>query len=81
MPTFIDGRSDQLFLGDFMPTLYESIDKDDTRAFAALLDRYEVDWRWSARSRRATRFAAMSDWIEVHRDATAAVFARKTPRR
>lgn len=82
VPTFIDGRSDQLFLGDFMPTLYDSIDRDDTRAFAALLDRYEVDWALvGAQSKRATRFAAMSDWTEVHRDATAAVFARRTPRR
>ncbi len=78
VPTFIDGRSDQLFLGDFMPTLYDSIDNDDTRDFAALLDRYGVEWSLvGATSKRAIRFAAMSGWAEVYRDETSAVFARK----
>jgi len=61
-----------------MPTLYDSIDNDDTRDFATLLDRYGVEWSLvGATSKRATRFAAMSGWAEVYRDETSAVFARK----
>jgi hypothetical protein len=78
VPTFIDGRTDQLFLGDFMPKLYDSLDKDDTKDFSDILDRYGVEWALvRSDSTRAKRLAVMPGWTEVHRDETAAVFARK----
>ena len=78
VPTFIDGRSDQLFLGDFMPKLYDSIATDDTRDFSEILDRYGVSWALvRSDSARDRRFAVMPGWIQIHRDETAAVFARR----
>ena len=42
--TFVDGRTDQLFLGDFLPGLQRALDSRDDAGFAALLTRYKVTW-------------------------------------
>ena len=76
--TFFDGRTDQLFMGDFIPTLVAALEKKDTGDFSALLARYQVSWALvPTDSVEAKRFRAMPDWRLVHDDAIAAVFARR----
>ncbi len=77
VPTFIDGRSDQLFGGGFMSGLNDSLRGGDRDRFAGILDRHAVTW---ALVRPGTAEAAMLDalpgWRDVYRDEVAVVLAR-----
>ena len=73
--TFVDGRTDQLFLGDFLPTLAKAVAASDDTAFGALLQRYHVTWALvRTHSDDATHLARMPGWTTIHDDAVAAVF-------
>lgn len=73
--TFVDGRTDQLFLGAFLPELAHAIASKADTEFAALLRRYHVTWALvRAGSRDAAHLAAMPGWVKIHQDDVAAVF-------
>lgn len=76
VPTFIDGRSDQIFLGGFTHALHAAVAAPDAAAFAGLLDRYGVTWALVRRDSRETEHLNRLAWKPVHADAVAAVFAR-----
>jgi hypothetical protein len=44
IPTFIDGRTDQLFLGEFANTLAETVTPNGAGAFTRQLDDYKIGW-------------------------------------
>jgi hypothetical protein len=76
--TFVDGRTDQLFLGGFITTLYRSLAAADHQGFANLLDRYHVTWALvGARSPSAGHLDALPGWRRVHVDDVALVYARR----
>lgn len=44
IPTFIDGRTDQLFLGGFMTRMSKAAGDDQPAQLSALLDDYKIGW-------------------------------------
>ena len=73
--TFVDGRTDQLFLGGFLPALAHAITSKDDTDFAALMKRYNVTWALvRAGSRDAGHLASIPGWTKIHQDPVAAVF-------
>jgi hypothetical protein len=78
--TFVDGRTDQLFLGRFRPELEEALASPDSAAFAAMMERFGVTWAIvQTGSPDARQFRQMQGWRQVHADSDATVFARSTP--
>lgn len=75
VPTFIDGRSDQLFLGGFMNGLDRALAASEPERFAALLARYRVTWALVRREgRSADQLRRLEGWRLLHEDETAAVY-------
>lgn len=75
VPTFIDGRADQIFLGGFITEIHHSATSPDKGRFPGLLDRYGVTWALvRPASGEARRLDATADWSRVHEDPVAAVF-------
>lgn len=75
VPTFIDGRTDQLFLGGFLGAFSRAHDGAAPAPLLALAARHGATWAMvEANSRAAGHFDA-AGWTQVHRDPVAAVFA------
>ncbi|MGP9821714.1 hypothetical protein ACTZWW_16985 [Salinarimonas sp. NSM] len=78
VPTFIDGRSDQLFLGGFMHESMGVLEAPDATAVTAMADRWDVGWALTATDTLLDRqLAGAAGWREIHRDGDAAVFVRE----
>ncbi len=76
--TFIDGRTDQLFLGGFFTEVRRAESSPDHRRFARLVDRHRVRWALVASKSRARRHLdALPDWRRVYADSVALVYARR----
>ena len=75
--TFVDGRTDQLFLGEFMPDLVKAIDDADHRAFAAIVARSKASWALiRPHSKTSAHFDAMPGWTRLYEDGHAATYVR-----
>ncbi|KAB0682635.1 hypothetical protein [Aureimonas leprariae] len=75
--TFIDGRTDQLFLGGFMRRLVELEDGTDPTAFAAFIEAHGATWALT--DVKASGFRQLSKatgWRRVYDDGSAAIFER-----
>ena len=76
IPTFIDGRSDQLFGGGFLGQLYRTLD-GPTHGFRELLDKHDIRF---ALVRPKTRDAYALDegegWRRLYADDTAILYER-----
>lgn len=78
VPTFVDGRTDQLFLGSFLGDLTQAVDSKDDTAFAALLARYGIGWALvRSGSNDARHLAHLPSWQLIHSDEIASVFIRR----
>jgi hypothetical protein len=74
--TFIDGRTDQLFLGGFMSEVRRTEMSASDSGFARLIGRYGVRWALVQPESDASRHLdALSGWRRVYADAVAAVYA------
>ena len=74
--TFVDGRTDQLFLGDFMPGLMRALKSKSNADFAALLAKYHVTWALvRTGSKEVAHLSTMPGWTRIHSDDVATVFA------
>jgi hypothetical protein len=79
--TFIDGRTDQLFLGDFLPKLEAAVADADDTAFTRILDHYRVGWALvRTGSRDSVHLSRMAGWSRVYADDVANVFIRADAR-
>lgn len=77
VPTFIDGRTDQLFLGGFISGLHAVADASQSGPFLDFVARYGVTWALvQAGSPELRHFEAAPGWALIHRDATASVYTR-----
>jgi hypothetical protein len=77
VPTFIDGRNDQLFIGGFAAAWYGAQAAEDDAAFLELLRRHGVTWALLRPDGGAARkLDRLPGWRRVHADATAVVFLR-----
>ena len=75
--TFIDGRTDQLFLGDFLPDLTKAIDDKDGRAFSDIVTKSGAGWALiRPHSETSAHFDAMPGWKRLFQDEHAATYAR-----
>jgi hypothetical protein len=74
--TFIDGRTDQLFLGGFTDALYTALSAHRAGSFIEILDRHNVSWAIVEQQSAASIKLRSLNWRLVHRDASAAVYAR-----
>ena len=75
--TFVDGRPDQLFLGNFMPSLVQALKEKDPAGFTGILDRYDARWALvSSGSLESNKFAGLPGWKKVYSDGVADVFSR-----
>lgn len=76
--TFIDGRADQLFLGDFLPALDRALKSKSDRSLEALLNRHHARWALvRSGSAAAGHLTTMAGWTRIYQDDVAAVFARQ----
>jgi hypothetical protein len=77
LPTFIDGRTDQLFGGGFM-TEDRTIVINRPREFIGYLDKYRISIGLVApNSIEAQGFRASSDWVRVYGDDVSELFVRR----
>ncbi len=75
--TFVDGRTDQLFLGSFLPDLKHAIDDKDDATFAGVVARNKIGWALiRPRSRVSAHFDRMAGWTRVFEDETSAAYVR-----
>jgi hypothetical protein len=76
VPTFIDGRNDQLFIGGFATALYAAEADSDDAPFRALLDRHGITWALLLPGSEAAAKLDRAGWRRVHEDAVAVVYLR-----
>lgn len=80
IPTFVDGRTDQLYLGGFISGLFRAVRAPDGTAFLALLDRYGVTWALVRTGGAESRHLdGAAGWSRLHQDPVAAVYRRTGP--
>lgn len=76
--TFIDGRSDQLFLGGFMDSVEKATLSADPAELETLVARHGVTWSLlRTGSPEAAQFTRMPSWRLVWADSVAEVFSRE----
>ncbi|MDP4023453.1 hypothetical protein Q8W71_12515 [Methylobacterium sp. NEAU 140] len=77
--TFIDGRSDQIFLGGFTRAVHAAADAAEDEPFLALLDARGVTWALvRTGSPEARHLGGAAAWSAIYADPVASVFARRT---
>jgi hypothetical protein len=74
--TFIDGRTDQLFLDGFFTAENEALKSRHSGDFDRLLARHGVTWALVRTRSSATRHLEALAWRKVYADSVAAVYAR-----
>lgn len=78
VPTFIDGRSDQIFLGGFTRAVNEAAAAAGNEPFLDILDAHGVTWALvRTASAEARQLDRADGWTAVHVDPVARVFARR----
>ena len=75
--TFIDGRTDQLFLGGFLTAENDALKSRDSGDFARLLNGYGVTWALVKAASDAARHFDALGWRKVYADPFAIVYARR----
>ena len=76
--TYIDGRADQLFLGDFIRDFIASSDPDGQPLFARLLNDHNITWTLLPPSDTRNAFLAqMPQWQKTFSDPYAVIYERK----
>ena len=76
--TFVDGRSDQLFLGGFFTRLVEANKAPQPNQLGKLLDDFRIEWAFvGARKPEAELFPLLEGWRLLHKDDAAHVYVRR----
>jgi hypothetical protein len=76
IPTFIDGRTDQLYIGGWRRRLEAALHADGPQALAAFMAPYGPTWALLIPDTPEARQIAALGWREVHRDTHAVVLSR-----
>lgn len=75
--TFVDGRTDQLFLDDFLPDMIKAIDDKDNSNLTRIVAQDRIGWAMiRPHSKTSAHFDTMPGWSRVYEDEHAAVYAR-----
>ncbi len=76
--TYIDGRAEQLFLGDFMTRYIDSGEETGRDALAKIISDKDIGWAlFQPDDRRSKFFSEMPDWQRAYGDESAVVWERK----
>jgi hypothetical protein len=76
--TFIDGRTDQLFIDGFFSSLREAEASGDELKIASLLQRHKVTWALlRANSSASAKLEKLENWEKVYQDDVATVFLKR----
>jgi putative flippase GtrA len=77
VPTFIDGRTDQLFLGGFLDRFMDAILSKETDKLGEMLDQHGVSWAFvTAATKEAALLERLRGWRLLHANEQAKVFVR-----
>jgi putative flippase GtrA len=77
VPIFIDGRTDQLFLGGFFDRFMAAIQSKDTDKLGELLDQHGVSWAFvTAATKEAALLERLRGWRLLHQNDQAKVFVK-----
>ncbi len=77
VPTFIDGRTDQLFLGGFLDRFMAAILSKETDKLGQMLDQHGVSWAFvTAATKEAALLERLRGWRLLHQNGQAKVFVR-----
>lgn len=79
VPTFVDGRTDQLFLGGFLKDLESARTSPLPFHLLAILRHRGVSWALVASGAPETALLERAGWRTIHRDPVATVFAAPEP--
>ncbi len=74
--TFVDGRTDQLFLDGFITRLNRAIDEKPSMDFADLLAERKVGWAIVRTQSKDARHLAEMGWPKIFEDKVAAVYVK-----
>ncbi|MDE2383150.1 MAG: hypothetical protein KGO53_00910 [Alphaproteobacteria bacterium] len=74
VPTFVDGRSDQLFLGQFWADLKASIRPDGKAAFDKILASQNIRWTLLKPDDLRNLFLASEGWQKAYEDKYATIY-------
>jgi hypothetical protein len=76
--TFVDGRTDQLFLGGFFTRLAEACYAPQSNQLRQLLDDFKIEWAIvGALKPEAALFPMLDGWRPLHKDDAAHVYVRR----
>jgi hypothetical protein len=77
IPTFVDGRTDQLFLGKFATTLAETRKSEGAETFVRQLDEYKIDWTLLRKvDARNLVLGRLPLWQRAYGDSDATIYQR-----
>jgi hypothetical protein len=69
VPTFIDGRTDQLFLGGFTDTVIKTIRGKDAQKLQSLIEKHGASWAFvDADTNEAELLDKFPDWKRIYKD-------------
>lgn len=75
VPTFVDGRTDQLFLGGFLTALERARTSPAPDTLLALLQSHQVTWALVTTGQADASLLDRAGWRTIHRDSVATVLA------
>lgn len=74
--TFIDGRAEQLFLGDFFPNYINSGKHDGAKLFKELLDKNQVTWTLLPSDDLRNGYAETLGWKKAYSDDKTMIYTK-----
>ncbi|MCX7324823.1 MAG: hypothetical protein NTZ14_10385 [Hyphomicrobiales bacterium] len=79
VPTFVDGRTDQLFLGGFLTALERARTSPSPEALLVLLQSRQATWALVATGQAEAGLLDRAGWRTIYRDSVATVLAAPGP--
>jgi len=74
--TFIDGRAEQLFTGDFFPEYVNSGKHDGAKLFKELLDRHKINWTLLPADDLRNGYLDLLGWKKTYSDDKAMIYTK-----
>lgn len=76
--TFVDGRAEQLFTGDFFPDYVNSAKHDGAKLFQDLIDRNHITWTLLPVDDARNQFLEKMGWKKAYSDDNAVIYTKPT---
>lgn len=76
--TFIDGRAEQLFTGDFFPNYVNTAKRDSAKLFQDLLDSNHITWTLLPADDARNQFLDKMGWKKAYSDENTVIYTKPT---